>query len=706
MEELENAKTDRVAKKGRTGETTPGSAGGVLSGSNENQECVARFSLVLPDPADPELLSLLSSNDKVRVLQDTPQVIADARVVDVRSGQFQFPAALAERTTPAFLLVIDQHTSSDFIDSLNLSAQSAVEMITLAEISSPVFELRLSMLCKRAAAQTTGDVVRDNAYSILRTVMQLSNDWMVLKGLDHKFLLASKTFCSQFGLTEDEILGKDDLEIGTPRDLVLGKPDTNWIGYWEQDDRVTDSGEPVLLEGIVVYDEDDAEVTESTKKVPLKDASGRVYGMLVVVFEITSPQMRSDDEKRIAERRKLQKRDWEKRRNLSRSPALLEMHMEKRLIEVQKQASEKAFVAKNQFVAAASHDLRQPLHAIGLFLHALENIVSDSDAHRVIRKIKRCHQSLNDLLNSLLDISCLDANVVSVKKTHFSVNTVLDKLTDELREKAENQHVEWRVNSDNSIVYTDEILLARILRNLLTNAINHSAGRTVTVRAAQLDNTVEVVVSDTGDGIPVKLQESIFDEFFRIESAEKDIPGLGLGLAIVRRLCLLLDIKLEMQSIETMGTEFTLTVQPGNHDQLTSAGATITSSLNTSPSILVVDDEAAVREAVEAVLLQQGCRVATADSAEAMINRIHREKLSPDLILVDYRLKNGVTGDKALSQIEQATGIDCEVIIITGETSEDDLREINSCGYKVLQKPVSAKKLLGAVKEALSPESA
>lgn len=424
----------------------------------------------------------------------------------------------------------------------------------------------------------------------------------------------------------DDVIGKNDLEIGTAEELVLGKPGTEWTGYWEQDTNIMNAGVENVVQPLVLGD-DDANITrEKTVRIPLKDRDGEVFGMLVCVSEVNQPPD-SGEEFSIGSGSLLQKSSF------ARSPAWLAMTRENNRIESLRRESENAFIAKNQFIASASHDLRQPLHALGLFISALERRETDATTRNLIEKLKHCSESINDLLKGLLDISQLDANVVSVDLKHFDIDELFVTLFEESISRADSEGLDLQVHSDQSIVYSDTLLLERILRNLLTNAINYTDVGLVTMSAHQNQSRVEITVADTGRGIPEKQQEAVSKEFHQLgHEGGSESGGLGLGLAIVRRLCLLLDIDLQLQTRPGKGTRFTLLLPLGERSKLastTKANENLSTRIDDfAANILVVDDDSTVREAVEVILQANQCPSMSAESPDDALTKIESTVLS------------------------------------------------------------------------------
>lgn len=300
----------------------------------------------------------------------------------------------------------------------------------------------------------------------------------------------------------------------------------------------------------------------------------------------------------------------------------------------------------------------------------------------------------------MLDISRLDANAVSTHLTHFKIDKLLDKLRDEQIEKATSKAIDFHVSSDQSIAYSDEILLECILRNLITNAINYTIDGSVSVHAQRHGTQINIQVSDTSPGIPERNKKAIFVEYYRTEG--ETAKGFGLGLPIVKRLCKLLAIDLDFDSTVGVGTRFSISIPLGDVRKQFTRTTAMPAKLNSKPSVLIIDDHHRVLSAVQIVLEQHGCLVTTAESEPQLAKKMKAGNIPVDLLLIDYQLSNKITGLQVIKSINASLGQQLPSIIITSDTSSEGWREINESGLIVLHKPVLAKTLLSAVNEALS----
>ncbi|MFK7891858.1 MAG: ATP-binding protein [Granulosicoccus sp.] len=361
--------------------------------------------------------------------------------------------------------------------------------------------------------------------------------------------------------------------------------------------------------------------------------------------------------------------------------------------------------ALNRLVAAASHDLRQPLHALGLYLGALESHVGSYQGQLILQNSFRSTEALNHLLNSMLDLSKLDAGIIEVNLAHVRLNTVFFKLRQTFEPDAEQRGLKLDVEETDVVVHSDPVLLERILGNLVSNALAYTDQGTVSIRAWLAEERVQIVIADTGHGIPDAEQNRIFEEYYQLHNSERDrTKGLGLGLSIVKRLTRLLDIELSLKSAPASGSTFTLGVLAGSRelcDQLPASALNQTDTNLIGLSILVIDDETDVREGMSALLEQFGAEVISLDSAESSLKYLIEHQWVPDLIIADYRLRDNEKGDMAIEQIREEVNEDVPAMIITGDTSPERLKDANASGFTLLHKPVVAHALLSKINQTI-----
>lgn len=369
-----------------------------------------------------------------------------------------------------------------------------------------------------------------------------------------------------------------------------------------------------------------------------------------------------------------------------------------RALEAARKMAEQANAAKTRFLAAASHDLRQPIHALGLFFAELSERVHNADTAELISQINDSISAISSMLNALLDVSKLDAGVVKPNIESFSLSNILKKLESEFMPIALENDNELRIRATKVFVVSDSALLERMLRNLISNALKYTRNGRVLVGARVRGEKAEIQVIDNGPGIPKDQLDDVFLEFHQVNNPARDRrQGLGLGLAIVKRQATLLKHKLNLVSQLGRGTCFSITlplarlkIQPISNlktiDQLT------TLSLD-GYRILVLDDDCDVLKGMQGLLSRWGCQVLTANSPADAFDQIDSNPLKPRLLIVDYRLPNDVSGIEVAKRLQSHLTTLASVLIITGDTGPERLREAEASGFPLLHKPVQPAKL-------------
>lgn len=371
-------------------------------------------------------------------------------------------------------------------------------------------------------------------------------------------------------------------------------------------------------------------------------------------------------------------------------------------LRVQKELAEKASLAKSTFLAAASHDLRQPVHAIGLFVGALRGAALPPDAVRLVERIEESTIAMDGLFSGILDISKLDAGVVEVNPQTFAIQPVLDRICSDYGSEAQEKGITIAVHPGRSIVETDPILMERILRNLISNAVRHTnAGGRVVVGCRSRQDRLRVEIWDTGPGIPVLERERIFQEYFQLRNPERDrAMGLGLGLAIVRRLSDLLECPVELKSSPGRGSCFSVEIRKataiGQNSGATALPAAPAAAFATG-LVLVVDDEVAIRNAMQSLLTSWGYSVLTAGTGGEMKALLAQSGRRPDILICDYRLRGEENGIEVIRDLLTACDEAIPAMLITGDTAADRLLEARASGFLLLHKPVPNGKLRAAI---------
>jgi signal transduction histidine kinase/ActR/RegA family two-component response regulator len=364
-------------------------------------------------------------------------------------------------------------------------------------------------------------------------------------------------------------------------------------------------------------------------------------------------------------------------------------------------AAEAANRGKSQFLAAASHDLRQPLHALGLFAASLAEKERDPEVRAVVDNISASVEALEALFTELLDISKLDAGVIQPNLTNFAVKPIFDRLRVDYDPEARQKGVRLSVRPTAARVYSDPTLLERILRNLIANAIRYTDKGSVVVGCRSRGDGYSLEVWDSGVGIPEDKLGKIFDEFYQASNPERDRrKGLGLGLAIVKRIEQLLGYRLEVSSQVGRGSVFRFRVPRGSTERLgpeDAAWRRQSADQLRAKCVLVVDDEFAVREGMKALLSGWGCDVIAAESLSDALVGIAEHARKPEAIIADYRLREGATGVEIIQSLHAEFGSDIPAILVTGDISADSMIDVRESGYAQLHKPVPAATLRAAL---------
>ncbi len=365
----------------------------------------------------------------------------------------------------------------------------------------------------------------------------------------------------------------------------------------------------------------------------------------------------------------------------------------------EKHTAEQAVIAKNRFMAAASHDLRQPLHALGMFLETLRYKESDRGKLAIIEDMSASADALNGLFNSILDVSKLDAEIIEVKPIHMSIDTVFERLHVQFKNQAAERGLDLCTHHSGCFVYADAILLERVLRNLLSNAVLYTEQGSITLSCESVDDKHHrISVVDTGIGIPEQEKDNVFSEYHQLNNPERDRnKGLGLGLSIVSRICYLMGVNISMESTVGAGTRFDLLVPRGNKSKLADVPESSDPLTKSQATVLVIDDEKSVLSAMQMMMSQWGCDVVLAESAKDAIRTLALEHAQPDLVISDYRLRNNCNGVDAIVAVREALDREIPGIIVTGDTSPERLKEVSNTDLRLLHKPVNPVEIKAAL---------
>ncbi len=372
-----------------------------------------------------------------------------------------------------------------------------------------------------------------------------------------------------------------------------------------------------------------------------------------------------------------------------------------------KQELEKTAIVKTRFLALASHDLRQPVHALGLFVETLRSRLNDFSDSKLLKNIEEATLNLRIMLDGMLDISRLDAKVVEVNRRSFDIGILLDSLTNEYRPQAMQNGLRFHYVSTHIIVDSDPILLERILRNLLSNAIKYTHKGGILLGCRRQSGHLNIQVCDTGIGIPAGQIDEVFIEFTQLRQTRRNSnKGLGLGLSIIKRLCKLLDHEIDVYSQPGKGSIFSIVLPLGNeavmNEKQMKSETSIALSAVKGFKTVVIDDDESVQEAMHSLIVEWGGKVITSATAEQALQQIRKTSFTPDILIVDYQLQQGLTAVDAINYLNPVLPDDTPIVIITGDTDPEHIKQAHNAGYLLLHKPVDPDQLKVCLIEMLN----
>lgn len=377
--------------------------------------------------------------------------------------------------------------------------------------------------------------------------------------------------------------------------------------------------------------------------------------------------------------------------------------------ETAKKSAEHATEAKSHFLAAASHDLRQPLQTLKLLQGLLEKSVEDGQSRIFVTRMEETLASMSGILNTVLDINQIEAGMVQVKPESFSIDAILERLLEEFAYQASAKGLDLRVVRSGLAIHTDPRLLEQIIRNLLSNALKYTLTGKILFGCRRLGGKkLRIEVWDTGIGIPENQIADVFKEYHRL-----DVPpgsggqGLGLGLSIVKRLSDLLDLNVSVRSMSGKGSVFSIDVEravAGEALVTVPAPSRQIDSRKNVPvaSVLVIEDEDGMRELLRIGLEQMGLIVAATGSAAGAIEIIRDAKFTPDIVLADYNLSQGLNGLEAIDEIRGIVGRQIPALILTGDISSNALRKYAQKKIPHINKPAKLREVIGAIHDLLA----
>ncbi len=367
-------------------------------------------------------------------------------------------------------------------------------------------------------------------------------------------------------------------------------------------------------------------------------------------------------------------------------------------------AAEQANQAKSKFLATASHDLRQPLQALRLFTEALQDVAKEPTVLRLAGQIGKSVNSLVEMFDDLLDVSRLDAGIIQPRWQHFALYDLFDRLYVDYAPLAHAKGLELDLpycnRDDNNgahcevVVYSDPFLLERMLRNLVSNAIRYTENGKVAVRCLCSLDQVEIAVQDTGIGIRPEVMEQIFEEYFQENNPHRDRrKGLGLGLAIVRRVEELLGYHVVVESTQGQGSTFRFSLKRGDASVMARPFViTHTKQDVRGKVIALVEDDTDIREFTTELMQEWGCQVFAGENVMSVMHELDQAALRPDMLVCDYRLPDKQTALDVMRQMRALWG-DLPVLVVTGDTGAETLQAIQKSGASLLHKPIAPTRL-------------
>jgi PAS domain S-box-containing protein len=521
----------------------------------------------------------------------------------------------------------------------------------------------------------------------LSNIIEMMPVALFIKDARSRITFMNKVCELQWGVLFSNIVGTDASEYFPPEQVA---------GFLKNDREVFDGRKMVSFEELVWNSETNENRTLHTFKKPIYTKDGHPLYLLCISIDISE---------RISADFRLKQLNEQ-----------LEMRIEAatRELRMKRDDAVNASYDKTRFLATASHDLRQPMHALGLFVGELQAKLTTHEQHKVVGKIEESVDALSKLLDALLDISKLDAGVVVVNIKTFSIEVLLTRLAAEYAPLAQSKGIDLRLVPSSVYVSSDPVLLERILINLITNAIRYTpVGGRVLVGCRIRGDRLRIEVRDNGIGIQAKDQSKIFREFIQLANPERDRgKGLGLGLAIVERTAKLLKHHISLRSEPDKGSAFAVYVprvpEAASEMVLVPLSANDESTVYLRSGslenlrVLVIDDDALVRKGTQGILESWGCSVSSVASFYEFKEIKNKEEFG--LVICDYRLPDG-DGVEIMGWIEANIKIQPKFILITGDISPEILLGVREKEINVLHKPVRPAKLRSLIQYLLNPKT-
>ena len=360
-----------------------------------------------------------------------------------------------------------------------------------------------------------------------------------------------------------------------------------------------------------------------------------------------------------------------------------------------KEDADRANKAKSVFLASASHDLRQPLNAMQMYIAALKTKVNDEEVLKIIEDINSVSASTARLLNALLDVSELEVGAIKPRYEEFPINNIFTSIFQSFSPLAKDKGLQFRIVPSSIFVKSDPDLLERILGNFMSNAIRYTQSGSVMIGCRRRGNIVSIEVWDTGCGISDNQMSSIFEDFYQIENKERDrSKGLGLGLALAKRLSISLNHKIESKSWLGSGSSFSVLVEIGKENSSDIKLENITNIMDLSGvKVLLVEDDIDVLKSTKQLLESWGCIVSSGRDQDEIKNVIGSDGyLLPDIIVADNRLPGDASGIDVVKLVQKDLESLIPSVIVTGDVERGHVQSITDQGFPVLLKPIQPAK--------------
>ena len=389
---------------------------------------------------------------------------------------------------------------------------------------------------------------------------------------------------------------------------------------------------------------------------------------------------------------------------------ITERKQAEKALQKARQEADRANAAKSRFLAAASHDLRQPLQTLSLLVGVLKETVKVQEpVKEVIDNLGETLVFMGNLLDILLDINRLESGRIIPHTTDFSVGKFFNRLKARFERQVKNKGLELHVAPCRATLRSDEVLLERIVQNILTNAIRYTTTGKVLLGCRRRGPNLRIEVWDTGLGIPEEQREMIFTDYYQLNNpARNRQKGLGLGLAIVDRVARLLGHRVDFRSTVGKGSVFAVEVPFGAAEPGPQLGPKMEQTGHVEPpkiTIVLIEDDQAVLEGMRLFLEIAGFQVITAKTSRDAIAQFEGEPLGVTLIISDYHLSQGETGTQAIQQFREASDQPLPAILLTGDTTPELLHETEICGCQLLHKPVDGDKLITLINQIASSDT-